>query len=137
MRTSLQVTAVGLCWAVAVIGAGLAVADGQTQARDNLVARFADRADTSAAFVTAYVDDVFASERRIAASLPRGGGTASEFARDVRMGGFTAAVLLDRRGLVVAANLPGTSCFKRWHADCRASSAEATRSPAWEGTSSS
>ncbi len=36
MRTSLRLIVVGLCWAATVLGAGLAVADGQERARDAL-----------------------------------------------------------------------------------------------------
>ncbi|MDQ3104876.1 MAG: PDC sensor domain-containing protein [Actinomycetota bacterium] len=54
--------------------------------------------------MTAYVNEVFSEERRIAASLPRGGGSPARFERDIRLGGFTAAVLLDRRGLVQLAS---------------------------------
>ena len=107
MRTLLRVTIVGLVWVVAVTVAVLAVDHGQAQARDDLVARFDGRAHTSAAFVSAYVADVFASERELAATLPPGGGSPAAFDEDVRLSGFTAAVLLDRTGRVVASSPAG------------------------------
>lgn len=85
-----------------MLAAAFAVTHGQAQERDGLIDRFAGRAETSAAFVTAYVDDIFARERVVAASLAVGDSTDADLARELRSAGFTASVLLDRRGRVLA-----------------------------------
>ncbi|MBA3232549.1 MAG: diguanylate cyclase, partial [Propionibacteriales bacterium] len=102
MRSLLRTTAVALCWAAAVTVASLAVANAQSQGREDLETRFAGRATTSAEFVSAYVADIFALEGRLASSLPPRGFSDADLADQTRLAGFTAAVLLDPQGRVVA-----------------------------------
>jgi hypothetical protein len=94
---------VGVCWGAAVLVAALAVAHVQDQSRDALVSRFSDRAATSATFVSAYVGDIFERERVMATALRRDDGGQDHLATMSRDAGFTASVLLDGDGRVVAA----------------------------------
>ncbi len=104
VRTSLRVTAAALCWAAVVVVAASTVANSQSQGRDALVVRFAGRAETSAEFISAYGDDIFAREQRMANALMNKATTSAALIRETERSGFTAALLLDKRGHVLSSS---------------------------------
>lgn len=105
MKRSRMAT-IAVCWAVVVLAAAVAIGDGHKQEREALVERFGSRVTTEAAFVSAYVDDIFAREERMAAALPLRGISPSDIEHETQTAGFTASVLLDRRGRVLASSPP-------------------------------
>ncbi len=97
MKSLVRPVAVAACWLLAVVGAGVLLFQAQRGERDSLVERFATRADTSAIFVSAYVDEIFQRERRLA--NPRAGAMkVRAWARSLELGGFSIAVVLDGDG---------------------------------------
>ena len=92
-----------LClWLVAMTLSGFLVARGQEAERNGLIERTQSRADTSSGFVSAYVEDVFKTEERLAAEVVQEDWKPTDFEESSEFLGFSAAVLLDKDGRVVA-----------------------------------
>lgn len=89
-------------WIAAVATSVALVAHGQSQERAALIDRFEARAETGSAFIAAYVQDIFDLERRLAGSMESGPRSDASLARNAELAGFTAAVLLDNHGRVIA-----------------------------------
>ena len=107
MKSLLRPVAVAACWLLTVIGAGALLFDAQRGERESLVDRFALRAQINATFVSAYVDEVFQRERRLA--NPRNGALGTRtWERSLRLGGFSIAVVLDGEGRLLA-SVPSAS----------------------------
>ncbi|HYO32480.1 MAG TPA: EAL domain-containing protein [Nocardioidaceae bacterium] len=102
MTTPVRATALGVSWLAGVTGAVMMVDHGQENEKDELVERFVSRTQTNATFVSAYVDDLFLVERRMAADLRTGPVNDATLGRSARVAGFTVAVLLDGDGRVRA-----------------------------------
>jgi diguanylate cyclase (GGDEF)-like protein/PAS domain S-box-containing protein len=109
MRRSLAVTTLGVCWSLGVIVVGFAVHEVQQHQRHALVSRFADRAETSTASISAYVNDVFERESRMADSLPQGRVTDTELSSARLTAGFATSVLIAQNGHILASSPPGPS----------------------------
>lgn len=89
-------------WLLAAAAAVGVTLHGQGQERDRLFERFQSRTITGASFVSAYVDDIFKAERRLADQLAADSWQTSEFASTSGLLGFPVGVLLDREGRAVA-----------------------------------
>ena len=87
-----------LCVSVACLGLIWAERSG----RDALKDRFATRSLVMSDLVSAYVDDVFAREERLAADIASGEVPLEDLVRTTGLLGFEAAVILDDRGRAVA-----------------------------------
>jgi len=83
--------------AVAVLS-GLVITANQTARRTSIAERFDGRQTNAARFVEAYVAQVMAQERRLAAAEFTGDVTAARFNEVVGFSQFKAAVLLDDEG---------------------------------------
>jgi PAS domain S-box-containing protein len=81
---------------VAVACLGLVWAE--RSGRDALTERFATRSLVMADLVSAYVDEVFEREQRLASDMTSGEVRAGQFAQSAGLLGFEAAVVLDDRG---------------------------------------
>lgn len=102
MKPSRTFALAGVLWLVCVAAAAGVLARGQTQEREGLFQRFEARSDTGASFVSAYVDDVFDAEQRLADRVVQDSTRSESFARTVDLMGFSAAVLLDPEGRALA-----------------------------------
>lgn len=97
-----KLTLVGGVWLACVIVAVLVLAAGNARQRQHTYDRFDDRADGGAGFVTAYVDDVFDVEERLAPQLTAAPSSVREIGNTTGLLGFVSAELLDRRGRIIA-----------------------------------
>src|SRR4028118_368166 len=101
MKSHVRPVAAAACWLLSVVGAGVLLLDAQRGERDSLIDRFEIRAQANATVVSAYVDEVFQRERRLA--NPRNGALQSRtWERSLRLGGFSTAVVLDGAGRLLA-----------------------------------
>ncbi len=92
---------IGVVMAVSLVS-GTLLASAQLATRHDLEQRFANRADLSAAFTSAYVTDIVQRERTVARARLSGTVTAADFDVVATDLGFSAALLLDDRGSVIA-----------------------------------
>ena len=102
MKPSRTFALAGVVWLVCVAAAAGVLTRGNSQEREGFFQRFEARADTGANFVSAYVDDVFDAELRLAERLVQDSARPGSFARTVDLMGFSAAVLLDSSGRALA-----------------------------------
>lgn len=101
-RAALHTIAVTLSL-ILLIGLGAELWRSQDRSRDELLERFALRAEIGAKFLTGYVTDLEAKELAEAvAKLRLGNVSAKRFTRSARVIGFPAAVLLDEHGRLLA-----------------------------------
>ena len=109
-----------LClWLFAVAAIVGVTQHGQAQERDRLFERFQLRSDTGAGFVSAYVQDIFKAEKRLAGLISDPSWRPSEFVASSRLLGFSGSVLIDRQGRAVvlappAPALEGTQFATRY-----------------------
>ena len=96
-------------WLLCVLAAVAVQARGDHAERASLYGRFGDRADSGSRLVAGYVDDVFATERRLAPQVTVGDSSAATLESTTALLGFPAALLLDREGRAVAV-APGSHC---------------------------
>ncbi len=99
----------GLCLAIALLVIALVIQRGHRHEQRALEDRFAARAVTSAASISAYVDDVFKRETRMAASLPAGPVSDAALTHARVAQGFATSILLDGQGRLLASSPVGPS----------------------------
>ncbi len=75
---------------------------GEAQQREALASRFDTRLATAASFIEAYLVDVFQREKALSTRVFTGSVGGDEFARTAAEHGFSAAVLLDANGRLLA-----------------------------------
>jgi diguanylate cyclase (GGDEF)-like protein len=103
------VAIVVFAWLGVMVGAAGLLAGSQAHARDQTDQRFVARVTSGAVFSSLYVKDIFARERRQAATWLTGRPTSVSLRRAAGAVGFNASVLLDHQGRVLqaASSKPG------------------------------
>jgi diguanylate cyclase (GGDEF)-like protein len=103
VRTRSAVAAVVFGWLGLMVAAAGLLAASQAHARHQTEQRFEARVASGAEFSSLYVKDIFARERRQAATWLTAGTTHLGLERAAGAVGFSASVLLDRDGRVLQA----------------------------------
>ena len=102
MKSLRRYGAVVGAWMLCVAAACLVLVYGNHQERAASLRSFSELAGTGSSFVSAYVDDVFESERRLAPQVTTAADSAGVLASTASLMGYPNALLLDRRGRAVA-----------------------------------
>lgn len=111
MRTSIgrarRATAAAAVMLLVVLGVSAAlIARYEEDQRDALTSRFETRRVTATSFLEAYIAEVFAREKALGGRSLSGSVTSQGFVRTASEQGFSAAVLLDARGVCLLPNPP-------------------------------
>ncbi len=102
MRVGRRYAAVVAAWVFCVLAAITVQTLGEHRDERHSEEQFQALAASQSSFVSAYVDDVFESERRLAPEVTAGEADSQALEDAVASSGFEAGLLLDRRGRAVA-----------------------------------